>query len=190
MLARQHRISGVQFGHRRRLGCGRAVRAFRVSAVCFGVGLLCCIGCRTAASPATQAPIPATQSVRVAIGPSSNPEAVHPSDFPQSGSDSPAIVAPAPAGAVTPPANSAVRAAAAAAPPTGHACRVHFRRDAMGLSGGVPLGVGQGSIAGRAVEMSGTIEQVTEDWLVLRTGETRWWIPRSVILAIELTDER
>ncbi len=73
-------------------------------------------------------------------------------------------------------------------PPVGQSCRVHFRRDALGLSAPAPLGVDQGGLASRTTQMSGTLDRVTDQWLVIRSSDHTWWVPRTAILAIELTD--
>ena len=67
----------------------------------------------------------------------------------------------------------------------GQACRVHFRRDAMGVSAPAPLGV-DANITSRAAQIRGTIDRVTDQWLVLRVEGKQCWVPRGVILMVEL----
>lgn len=107
---------------------------------------------------------------------------------------------PTPAPATQPVEQPATQAAAPAAPrvqplassaqpPTGRPCRVQFRRDALGLAAPMPLGLTTVSPASRVAQMDGTIDQVSDDWLVLRADGRLWWIPRDVILAVEFPEE-
>ena len=73
-------------------------------------------------------------------------------------------------------------------PPTGQPCRVLLRRDALGSAAPAPLGVQSPSPASRSAELTGTIDQLSDDWLVLHSGGRLWWIPRGVILAIDFGD--
>jgi hypothetical protein len=54
--------------------------------------------------------------------------------------------------------------------------------------GAAPLGVQSPSPASRSAELTGTIDQISDDWLVLHSAGRLWWIPRGVILAIEFGD--
>ena len=96
---------------------------------------------------------------------------------------------PAPS-APSPPAEPVAAPAAALdrgqQPPTGRACRIHFRRDAMGLAAAAPLAIRDTEVPGRTTHKAGTIDQVTDEWVVLKSDERLWWIPRAVILAVEL----
>lgn len=70
-------------------------------------------------------------------------------------------------------------------PPTGVPCRVHLRRDVMGLTGVSPLAIQGAGPSMRAVTLQGTIDHATADWIVLRTPERTFWLPTGVILAVE-----
>ena len=73
--------------------------------------------------------------------------------------------------------------------PTGRACRIHLRRDAIGLSGLAPLSIQQVSPATRAAALDGTVEQATDDWVVLRAARGRtYWVRVDGILAVEFLD--
>ena len=89
-----------------------------------------------------------------------------------------------------------VRADAAAARParveglqTGRRCRVHLRRDAVGLAGNAPLSVLGTSALSERAQLVGTLERVEDDGLTLRTDGSTYWIPRGVILAVEFPDQ-
>ena len=85
--------------------------------------------------------------------------------------------------------------AAAARPPhvgglqTGRRCRVHLRRDAVGLAGNAPLSVLGTSALSERAQLAGTLERVDDDGLTLRTDGVTYWIPREVILAVEFPDQ-
>ena len=72
----------------------------------------------------------------------------------------------------------------------GRTCRVHLRRDAMGLTGMSPLGLQAGSPAARLVQLDGIMEQTSDRWVVLRAADRKYWIPTDVVLAIEFADDR
>ena len=73
--------------------------------------------------------------------------------------------------------------------PTGRACRIHLRRDALGLSGVAPLSIQHVSPASRAAAIEGTVERATDDWVVLRAaGGRTYWIRADVILAVEVLE--
>ncbi len=73
-------------------------------------------------------------------------------------------------------------------PPVGRKCRVHLRRDAMGAASATPLAVGVDSPSGRAVQVTGTLERISGDWLVIRGENHTYWIPRNVVLAVDFDD--
>ena len=71
-------------------------------------------------------------------------------------------------------------------PPSGRACRLHFRRDAMGIA--APL-TGN-NVAADRVAVNGVIDFVSEDWLVFRSDGSIYWVPRDAVLAVEFTTGR
>ncbi len=77
---------------------------------------------------------------------------------------------------------------AVAAPPTGHRCTVQFRRDALGIAAATPLGIRGESRVDKLAQVSGVIDQVTPEWLVLRDADKALWIPRSAVLLVEVDD--
>ena len=73
---------------------------------------------------------------------------------------------------------------------TGVRCRVHLRRDAMGLAGQAPLSIVGTSRISELATLAGTIERIEDDALVVRTDSSTYWVPRGMILAVEFSDER
>ena len=68
----------------------------------------------------------------------------------------------------------------------GRTCRVQLRRDALGLASNTivePTGRW-----GAAASIEGTILEMTDQWLVVRTSGKRTVIPHASILVIELQD--
>jgi hypothetical protein len=72
--------------------------------------------------------------------------------------------------------------------PTGRPCRLHLRRDAMGMTGLGPLPLQTVSPAARSAQLDGTIDLASEQWIVLRARERTYWLPTGVILAVEYLD--
>lgn len=101
----------------------------------------------------------------------------------------PPPVTPPPAVPAAPaPAASSVAPAESPQPPTGTACRVYLRRDALGMAGPSPLAPNLDAPLQRGTVVNGTIDQVTDAWLVLKSDSGRIWIPRNVVLLIEVLD--
>lgn len=75
-------------------------------------------------------------------------------------------------------------------PPAGRRCRVHFRREAIGVAGqaAYPITGGNNLAADRA-SVAGTLERVGRDWLVVRGDRSTYWVPREAVLAVELADQ-
>src|SRR5690349_9469171 len=73
---------------------------------------------------------------------------------------------------------AASRPAKVAALQTGRRCRVHLRRDAVGLAGNAPLSVLGTSALSERAQLAGTLERVDADGLTLRTEGSTYWIPR------------
>jgi len=72
-------------------------------------------------------------------------------------------------------------------PPTGHACRVYLRRDALGMAGAAPLAPNLDAPIQRGTVVSGTLDQVTESWIVLKSNAGRIWVPRHMVLMLEMS---
>src|SRR5256885_201572 len=64
---------------------------------------------------------------------------------------------------------AAARPARVAGLQTGRRCRVHLRRDAVGLAGQAPLSVLGTSAMSERAQLAGTIERVDDDGITLRT---------------------
>ena len=74
-------------------------------------------------------------------------------------------------------------------PPAGRACKVHLRREALGIAGQMPYALRGNNIAADRVQVSGTLERVGSDWLVLRSDRSTYWIPRDAVLAVEFEEK-
>ena len=68
-------------------------------------------------------------------------------------------------------------------PPTGRACRLHFRRDVMGI----PAMLTGNNVGADRVAISGMVDFVSREWVVFRVDTTVYWIPRDTVLAVEYT---
>jgi hypothetical protein len=73
-------------------------------------------------------------------------------------------------------------------PPTGHVCRVYLRRDALGMAGAAPLAPNLDAPMQRGTVVSGTLDQVTDSWIVLKSDGGRIWVPRNTVLMLEVMD--
>ena len=76
-------------------------------------------------------------------------------------------------------------------PATGRRCRVHLRRDAMGLATISPLPMGSRSTspAVRATQLEGVIDAAGDHWITLRTTDHVYSLPVGSVLAIEYLDD-
>jgi hypothetical protein len=74
-------------------------------------------------------------------------------------------------------------------PPAGRRVRLHFRREAIGVAGqaAYPITGGNNLAADRA-SVTGTLERVGRDWLVVRGDRSTHWVPREAVLAVEFVD--
>src|SRR5213596_3449094 len=84
---------------------------------------------------------------------------------------------------------AATRPAGAVGLQTGRRCRVHLRRDAVGLAGQAPLSLLGTSAMSERAQLTGTLERVDDDGVTLRADNSTYWIPRDVILAVEFPDQ-
>src|SRR5688572_25482463 len=73
-------------------------------------------------------------------------------------------------------------------PPAGRRCRVHLRREALGIAGQAPYPITGNNIAADRAAVTGTLERVGRDWLVLRGERSTYWIPRDAVLALEFVE--
>jgi hypothetical protein len=85
--------------------------------------------------------------------------------------------------AAAPPQEDPVR------PPAGRRCRVHFRREAMGVAGQAPYPLSGNNLATDRAQVTGTLERVGRDWLVIRGERSTYWVPREAVLAVEFADQ-
>lgn len=74
-------------------------------------------------------------------------------------------------------------------PPAGRRCRVHFRREALGVAGQAPYPIAGNKIAADRAQVTGTLERVGRDWLVVRAERSTYWVPREAVLAVEFADQ-
>ena len=73
-------------------------------------------------------------------------------------------------------------------PPAGRRCRVHLRREALGVAGQAPYPLSGNNLATERAQLTGTLERVGHDWLVVRGDRSTYWVPREAVLAIEFAD--
>ena len=73
-------------------------------------------------------------------------------------------------------------------PPAGRRCRVHLRRDGLGVANAAPYPLSGNAIATERAQITGTLERVGRDWLVLRGEKSTYWVPRETVLAVEFVD--
>jgi hypothetical protein len=71
-------------------------------------------------------------------------------------------------------------------PKVGSACRISFRRDALGDAANLPVPVETDTINGVPVTMRGKLLRADRDWIVLEVGSELRWIPRDVVLFIDV----
>jgi len=70
-------------------------------------------------------------------------------------------------------------------PPAGRRCRVHLRREAMGVAGQAPYPLTGNNLATDRTQITGTLERVGRDWLVVHGDRSTYWVPREAVLAVE-----
>jgi hypothetical protein len=75
-------------------------------------------------------------------------------------------------------------------PPAGWKCRIHFRREAMGVAGQAPYPLSGNNLATDRAQITGTLERVGRDWLVVRGDRSTYWIPREAVLAVEFAEQQ
>lgn len=78
------------------------------------------------------------------------------------------------------------QAAGFSSPPNGKSCVVQFRRDALGAAANLPISPTTGSINGAQTSVSGVLRATNDDWIVLDRGGQQIWIPKSVVLLIQV----
>lgn len=71
-------------------------------------------------------------------------------------------------------------------PPIGKDCVVQFRRgDALGSGANLPVPPMSASINGADTSVSGKLRNVTEEWIVIESGDqSLMWIPKAAILMV------
>ena len=67
----------------------------------------------------------------------------------------------------------------------GKPCRVSLRRDALGMSAPGFAEPMTPMIGGKPALLAGTVEKLTDNWLVLRDKSKTYWIPVGAILMVE-----
>lgn len=68
----------------------------------------------------------------------------------------------------------------------GRSCTVQFRRDALGAAAELPVSPTTGTINGAQVSVSGRLESVDRDWVVIKSGSKGLFIPQSTVLMIQV----
>ena len=74
-------------------------------------------------------------------------------------------------------------------PPAGRRCRLHLRREAVGVAGQVPYPITGNNLAADRAQLAGTLERVGRDWLVVRGDRSTYWVPREAVLAVEFAEQ-
>jgi hypothetical protein len=74
-------------------------------------------------------------------------------------------------------------------PPAGRRCRVHLRRDAMGVAGQAPYPITGNNLAADRASIVGTLERVGRDWIVVRGDRSTYWLPVASVLAVEFLEQ-
>src|SRR5262245_58144827 len=67
----------------------------------------------------------------------------------------------------------------------GKSCRVSLRRDALGMSAPGFAEPMTPMIGGNPALLMGTVDKLTDSWLVLRNKSKTYWIPVNAILMVE-----
>lgn len=67
----------------------------------------------------------------------------------------------------------------------GAACKVQFRRDALGAAADMPVPPTSDSHNGAALSSSGQFVRLTSDWFVMNRENAEVWIPVEAILSVE-----
>ncbi|MCP5517241.1 MAG: hypothetical protein H7A45_08305 [Verrucomicrobiales bacterium] len=93
----------------------------------------------------------------------------------------PALVAAGVIGCMPPPSMPRY-----AIPPIGAQCTVQFQRDALGAGASLPISPRTNNINGADTSVSGALKQFTAEWIVLDSGGREIWIPKTVVLLIEV----
>jgi len=75
-------------------------------------------------------------------------------------------------------------------PPAGRRCRVHLRREAMGVAGQAPYPITGNNLATDRASIVGTLERVGRDWIVLRGEHSTYWLPVDSVLAVEYVEQQ
>ena len=74
-------------------------------------------------------------------------------------------------------------------PPAGRRVRLHLRREALGVAGQAPYPLSGNNLAADRASITGTLERVGRDWLLVRGDRSTWWVPREAVLAIEFVEQ-
>jgi hypothetical protein len=77
-------------------------------------------------------------------------------------------------------------------PKAGVACKVQFRRDALGGSGTtMPIGPTIDNSGGSVVSLNAKFKRMDRNWLIVEDerGERDFWIPRDMVLCFSVLHE-
>lgn len=55
----------------------------------------------------------------------------------------------------------------------------------MGVAGQAPYPISGNNLAADRASITGTLERVGHDWLVVRGERSTYWVPRETVLAVE-----
>jgi hypothetical protein len=60
----------------------------------------------------------------------------------------------------------------------------------MGVAGQAPYPLSGNNLATDRAQVTGTLERVGRDWLVIRGDRSTYWIPREAVLAVEFAEQQ
>jgi hypothetical protein len=74
-------------------------------------------------------------------------------------------------------------------PPAGRRVRLHLRREALGVAGQSPYPLSGNNLAADRTSVTGALDRVGRDWLVVRGDRSTYWVPREAVLAVEVVEQ-
>ena len=69
-------------------------------------------------------------------------------------------------------------------PPVGKRVTVHLRKDALGMATSFATSPIQDTVGNIELSLTGTLEDINEDWLVLELNTGKYWVARESILLV------
>lgn len=69
-------------------------------------------------------------------------------------------------------------------PPVGKRVTVHLRRDALGLDNSFAASPVLDKYGNTEISLTGTLESLSDDWLVLDLNTGKYWVAREMVLLV------